>query len=126
MSDVLQMQVDIGIESDADAAELDEATVQLRQNLLQLEVEDVERPPGEPPPPGARAVDAAVLGTLIVSAGPAVIGTVVQTLAGWLSRRPSRSLKLEIGGDSIELTDVSADDQQRLIEAFVARHATQA
>ena len=126
MSDVLQMQVDIGIESDADAAELDEATVQLRQNLLQLEVEDVERPPGEPPPPGARAVDAAVLGTLIVSAGPAVIGTVVQTLAGWLSRRPSRSLKLEIGGDSIELTDVSAEDQQRLIEAFVARHATQA
>jgi hypothetical protein len=125
MSDVLQMQVDIGIESDADAAELDEATVQLRQDLLQLDVEDVERPPGEPPPPGARAVDATILGTLIVSAGPAVIGTVVQTLAGWLSRRPSRSLKIEIAGDSIELTDVSAEEQQRLIEAFVARHATQ-
>ena len=119
----LKLQIDVGVEPDADATELDEATLQLRRELLELDVETVERPTGRTPPPGTRAVEAAVLGTLVVTATRGLVGALVQAVVGWLGRRPNRSVKLAIGEDSIEVTDPSLEDQRRLIEAFLARHA---
>ena len=34
-------------------------------------------------------------------------------------------MKLTIGDDTLELSDASGEDQQRLIEAFLARHAAE-
>jgi hypothetical protein len=34
-------------------------------------------------------------------------------------------VKLTIGEDSIELSSVSAEDQRRLVESFLARHASE-
>jgi hypothetical protein len=119
----VQLRVDIGLEADADAVELEEAALQLRQELLGLDVEEVERPPGPHPPSGTRAAEAAVLGTLVVTAAQEVIAWVVRTLAGWVARRPSTSVKLQIGDDAIEITDASEDQQRQLIESFLARHA---
>ena len=118
----VQLQIEVGIEPDADAAELDQATSRLRRELLELDVDDVTRPSAGEPPPGSRAVDAVLLSTLLVTAGSEAIATAVRTIAGWLGRRPNGRVKLAIGGDSIELTDVSATDQKRLLEAFLARH----
>jgi hypothetical protein len=50
------------------------------------------------------------------------VGAVVRAVSGWLGRRPNRSVTLEIDGDSIHVTDPSAEDQQRLIDAFLVRH----
>jgi hypothetical protein len=121
-TELLSMEIELSIEPDAEAAELDETTTQLRQQLLELDVQNVERPRGEPAPPGTRAVDAAILGALVVQVGPVVLGAVVRTLEGWLARRPDRTLKMAIGDDSIELNNVSDEEQKRLITAFVARH----
>lgn len=121
----LKLRIDVGVEPDADAAELDEATRQLRQELMELDVEDVERPSAGPAPPGTRAVEAALLGALVVTATQELVSAVVRAVTGWLGRRPGRTVKLEIGGDSIELTDPSAEDQRRLIEAFLAHHTAQ-
>jgi hypothetical protein len=120
--DDLRLQIEVGVEPDADAAELDEATLQLRRELLELDVEDVERPVGEPPPPGTRAVEAAIVGTLVVTATSELVGAVVHAIAHWLGRRPGRSVKLAIAGDSIEVTDPSAEEQRQLIAVFLARH----
>lgn len=117
-----RIDVDVGVEHDADAAELDEATLALRRELLELDVEDVERPADGPPPPGTSAVGAALVGTLVVTAAGELVSVVFRTVAGWIGRRPNRSVKLEIDRDSIEVTDPSAEDEQRLIEAFLARH----
>ena len=114
----LEVAGDVG----ADAAELDDAALQLRRELLELDVEDVERPAGGPPPAGTRAVEAALIGTLVVTATRELVGAVIRVVAGWLSRSSGRSVKLEIDGDSIDVTDPSAEDQRRLIEAFLARH----
>jgi hypothetical protein len=119
----VELRVDVGVEADADAAELDEATTQLREELLELDVDAVDRPAGDPPPPGARAAEAMVLGTLLVGLGRETIGAVVRTIEAWIARRSSRTVKVTIGGDSIELSNISDDDQHRLIESFVARHA---
>ena len=121
-TDVVRVEIEVGVEPDADADELDEATLQLRGELLELDVEGVERPAAAAPPPGARAVEAALVGTLMVTAAKDLGGAVVGAVADWLSRRRSRSVKLQIDGDCIEVTDPSADDQRQLIEAFLARH----
>jgi len=58
----VELRLDVGVELDAEAAELDEATSQLWQELLELDVEAVERLAGEAPPPGTRAAEATLLG----------------------------------------------------------------
>jgi hypothetical protein len=119
-----RLEISVALEPDADAAELDQATAQLREELLALDVDAVERPPGEPPPPGTRAVEAALLGTLLVGLGRETIAAVVRTIEAWVARRSSRTVKVTLGEDSIELDNVSEADRRRLIESFVARHAS--
>jgi hypothetical protein len=119
----VELRLELGLESDADAVELDEAAGHLRRELLELDVADVERPAGGSPPPGARAVESMLLGTLVVTATQELVGAVVRAVAGWLARRPHSSVKVEIGGDTIEVSDPSSDEQQQLIAAFLARHA---
>jgi hypothetical protein len=51
---------------------------------------------------------------------------VVGAIRKWLSRGDGvrRTVRLELGGDVLELSEASAADQQRLIELFVRRHGT--
>ena len=120
---VVHLRVDLGPGPDGDAAELDEEARQLERELLELDVEDVGRLAEGAPPTGARAVEAALVGTVVVTATKDVVAAVMRTLVLWVRRRPNRSVKLTIGDDSIELSDVSADDQRRLVDSFLARHA---
>jgi hypothetical protein len=119
----IALRLEIGLESDADAAEIDDATSQLRTELLELDVDEVKAPSGGPAPAGTRGVEAAQIGTLLVAAGRVAIGPVVATIQSWVARRASRSVKLTIDGDSIEVSNVSPEDQRELIESFLARHA---
>ncbi len=43
-SNRLKLRIDVGVDPDADAEELDEATIQLRRELLELDIDDVKRP----------------------------------------------------------------------------------
>lgn len=117
-----ELRVDLRLEPDADAVELDDATLSLQEELLELDVDAVDRPASGPPPDGAKAVEATILGTLLVTTGKEVIAAVVRTIQGWVGRGKSRGVKLQLGEDSIEITDPTADEQRHLIEAFLARH----
>jgi hypothetical protein len=98
---------------------------QLRSELLELDVDDVRAPTGGPAPAGTRGVEAAQIGTLLVAAGRVAIGPVVAAIQSWVARRASRSVKLTIDGDSIEVSNVSPADQRELIESFLAKHTAQ-
>lgn len=119
----MNIRIDLGVSPDADAAELDAATLQLRADLLELDIESVERPTTLPPP-GARSAEVALLGTLVVTAGQQAILTLGRVLSDWLSRGPKRTVKLQLDDDLIELSNVSGEDQRRLLDAFLARHAS--
>jgi Effector Associated Constant Component 1 len=119
----IAVRLEVGLESDADAAELQDATSQLRSELLELDVNDVHAPGTGAAPPGTRGPAAAEIGTLLVAAGRAAIGPIVAAIQSWVARRASRSVKLTIDGDSIEVSNVSSEDQRELIESFLARHA---
>lgn len=115
-------------EDGADAERLDTLTGFLRSELLQLDVADVTALRAGDPPPGARAFDTAVVGGLLVSLGRSAQGlrAVVSTIRTWLARGDAvhRTVRLEIDGDVLELSEVTAADQDRLIGLFVSRHST--
>ena len=91
---VVGLQLEIGLELDADPAELEDAASQLRYELLELDVEAVGVPASEPAPRGSRGIDAGVLGTLLVAAGRGAIGPIVQAVQKTTAvpRKAARSL----------------------------------
>lgn len=115
--------IGVAVGPDADAEDVAEATLQLRRELLDLDVDAVEVPRAGEPPPGTRAVDLAAIGALVVTlAQSQLLTAVVAAVQSWLSRSPRRSIKLELGGDVLELTGVSSDEQRRLTEEWLRRH----
>lgn len=122
--EALAVRVEVASEGDVDPARLEELTASLRRELSELEVEAVERVDGGPPPAGAKVGEVLALGALVVkvarSAGSVL--AVVRTLQDWASRG-GRSVKLDVGGDTIELTGASREQQDRLIEAWIERQA---
>ncbi|MGI5425663.1 hypothetical protein [Streptomyces sp. CA-179760] len=56
-------------EEDAEAEHVAELTACLREELLDLDVDDVTTLPGGEVPPGARALDVTQIGALLVTLG---------------------------------------------------------
>jgi hypothetical protein len=110
---------------DDEAEEIAEATRQLRRELLELDVVAVEIPSAGEPPPGSRAIDVAMLGALLVHlADPEMLAGVVAAIRSWLSGSSKRSIKMELGGDVLELKGVSSQEQRRLTDEWLARHTS--
>ena len=108
---------------DADAEEVADATSQLRRELLDLDVEAVEMPGAGEAPPGSRAVELAAVGALVVTVAQSeLLSMVIATVRSWLAGRRQRSIKLELGGDVLELAGVSSDEQRRLTDVWLRRH----
>ena len=119
----LDIQIDLGPE--AEAEEVAAAALRLRRDLLELDVDAVELARAGEPPPGTRAVDFIALGTLIVTIGNSgLLSSVVSAMRSWLGGHPQRSIKLQLGGDVLELTGVSSEEQRRLADAWIRRHAS--
>jgi hypothetical protein len=118
----LEIQLDV---EESDPQELQELTGKLRRELLQLDVESVAPSVAGEAPEGAKAVDLMVIGTLIVNLGRSAgaLASVVRAVQGWLGSQPARTVKLQLDGDSIEVTGVKSGDQQRLIDLWIERHA---
>lgn len=120
------LRIELG-EEGADPERLDTLSSYLRDELRELDVEDVTALPAGPPPPGSRAIDVAAIGGLLVALGPSVqaIKPVVAAVIRWLGRGGGtrRTVRMEIGGETLELADASAADQARLVDMFVTRHS---
>jgi hypothetical protein len=117
----LRLQVD---DEDADPEELAELTSRLRDELLGLDLDAVERPREGPAPPGTRAAELLAVGTLLASfARPDLLAGIVAAVRSWLGGNGQRSVKLELDGDVLELTGVSSKEQRRLTDEWLARHA---
>jgi hypothetical protein len=119
------VQVD---EAGADPERVDTLARLLRAELAQLEVDDVAPARGGAAPDGARGFDVLAVGGLLVSLGNSeALRSVVATVRGWLTRRPAggRTVRIEVDGDVLELSDATEEDQDRLVALFLERHATE-
>ena len=93
----------------------------LRAELLDLDVAAVEPVPAEAAPAGTKGL-AALLGTLAVKLGPAALKAVVAKIRDWASRN-GRSVEVTLDGDTIKLTGATTEQQELLLNAWLARHA---
>ena len=119
-----QVRVQVGAGSDADVEEVAELTSQLRQELLELDVEAVDLARSGPAPDGTKAVDVLAIGGLILTlAKSSALGHVVAAVQGWLSRDSRRQVEIQMGGDTLKLTGATDEEQRRLVDAWLARHA---
>ncbi|WP_039934231.1 hypothetical protein [Streptomyces viridochromogenes] len=114
-------------EEEADAERVAELTGYLREELLDVEVDDVSALPAGEVPPGARAVDVTQVGALLVALGSSAtaLNQVVTVIRSWLGRahdtRPS--LHLEMDGDVLEVSEATDEQVEDAFKAFVQRHA---
>ena len=123
-------QVHVGVgEAGSDDERLEEMALQLRAELLALEVESVQPAVAGEAPTDSRSALAAVAGALTVSLQPtmATIGGVVAVVREWLRRSGGqRTVRIEIDGDTLELGGASAEVQQQLVDDWIARHSVAA
>lgn len=115
-------------EEEAEPERVAELTSYLREELLDLDVDDVTALPGAEAPPGTRAVDVTQIGSLLVALGSsaAALSQVVNAVRSWLDRfhdsRPS--LRLEMDGDAIEVSKATDEQIAEALRVFVQQHAT--
>jgi hypothetical protein len=117
--------IEVAIGPDGEAEEIAEATLQLRRELLDLDLDTVQMPGAGEPPLGSKGVDVGALGALLVNlADSQLLASVVAAARSWLGGSSRRSIKLELDGDALELTGVSSKEQRRLTDEWLARHAS--
>ncbi len=125
MSTELQIEI---LDPTADDHELNELTESLRQDLLELDVDSVSRPPFGPAPEGSKGLDPAAVGALLVALKSSVeVATqVVSAVRSWMHRTKgsTQTLKLTMNGQTLELSAATVNQQQQLVDAFVASAAT--
>jgi hypothetical protein len=109
---------------DADAVELDQLARQLRRQLLAHDL-DVRLARAGDTPPDTRATDVLTIGALVVTAVTSrpILTSILSTIQAYLEVGKARSVKIQIDGDSLEVTGLTRNDQRRLIDSFVDRHA---
>jgi hypothetical protein len=107
---------------DGDAEELAELTGLLRAELLDLDAGSVDLPADEAAPGRAKGL-AALVGWLTVRFGTAEgMRAAVAAVRGWAART-NRTVEVSVGGDVLKLTGVSSEQQDRVIDGWLARHA---
>src|SRR6185369_9939030 len=109
-------------DQDVDPVRLDESAILLREELLTLEVEDVRPFRGGEVPSGARAVDPATVGALLVVVKDSadLVARIVAAVRSWLRRGPrGQEVELTVGDRTLRLGDATFEQQERLIEEFV-------
>lgn len=120
-----QLAAVIEVGPDYDDEELFELTQGLRGELLELDVEAVGLGSEGEAPDGAKGLELLAIGGLVVkfALNSSVLKSVVDATVAWLGRQGARSVKLSLDGDTLELTGVSSDEQSKLVEQWIARHA---
>jgi hypothetical protein len=119
----LALTVDLG--AGIDEEELERLARSLRAELLELDVDAVEPAAGDPAPENSRAIEALMVGALIIRLAQTsdALSSLVHTVRGWIGSNGDRSVRLELDGDVLELTGASDDERQRLVDAWIERHA---
>ena len=121
---VARLGVCIETGSEADAEELAGLAVDLREQLLDLDIERADPATAGQAPPGTRAGEIFVAGalTVMLALSKKLLTALTETVQSWVSRSGGRSVKLELDGDVLEVTGITRRDQRELIQAWIDRH----
>ena len=105
---------------DDDTEELAELAELLQGELLDLDVSAVDRLPDSAVPPEAKGVSA-IAGWLAVQLGPEALRAVLARVADWATRN-DRVVEVNYGDDSLKLGRATREQQEKIIDGWLARH----
>ena len=112
------LSIEIGEDPETGDIDLDTSAGQLRRELLELDVDAIERARG-PAQPGSRA-GGELTGVLIVTlSNSTALVAMIGVLKAWLTRKQGRRIKVTLGDKSIELDQPSDEDQAKLISSWI-------
>jgi hypothetical protein len=120
MPDNLLLRIDVD-EVAADDEERAEIARRLRRVLLELDVESVTDATSGPAPEDSKGLELAEAGALLVSLAPALLKPLADLLQRWLGDRATRTVKMTVDGDTIEVSGISAADESRLVDDWLRR-----
>jgi hypothetical protein len=105
-----------------DAGELAEAAGWLRSELLDMDVSAVDRLSSDTVPAAAKGV-ADIAGWLLVQLGPVGLRAVLVKVADWVTRN-DRVVEVSYGSDTLKLGRATREQQEKIIDGWLARHST--
>ena len=122
MADLGRVTLEVQQVSDGDIDQLVELTGLLRAELLELDVDSVEPVEERSGPNQAKGL-AVMAGLLAVQLGSverlrALLGAVF----AWAART-HREVEVTYGGDVLKVSGVTAEQQEKIVDAWLARHA---
>src|SRR3954464_1493883 len=120
----MEVRVVLEPDADADAEDVERLGRQLRAELRSLDVEDVSAVGFQEVPPGAKGVGAEITEWLVTLSGSGgVFVTLIATVKDWLGRHTeAHKIKVDIDGDTLELSSATPTEQAELIQDFLHRH----
>ena len=122
MADVDGLILQVLPVADSDAEELADLAGELRAELLGVDVAAVAPLTAEEAPEGAKGLGT-LAGWLLVRFGNLDgLRAVLAVLRGWASRT-GRTVEVSIGGDTLKVTGATSQQQEMIIDAWLARHA---
>ncbi|MER5569092.1 hypothetical protein ABT083_23165 [Streptomyces goshikiensis] len=104
---------------------IEEQLQYLLTELSHLDLVSIDRVPASLlVPPGARSSGTVELGTLLIGLGGsgALLPVLVGLAQDWLNRRKAGTIRIQIGGDEIELSTSSDEMRRHALEEFLRRH----
>jgi hypothetical protein len=113
------LRVEPGVNEDG--GDLIEVTARLRDELLDLDVHSVDLVSADDVPEGAKGLSA-LAGWLGVHLGKEALRTVLTIAANWASRN-GRTVEVRSGHDLIKLGNATSEQQDKIIDAWIAAHA---
>jgi hypothetical protein len=109
--------------SATDLEEVLELTDLLRAELVELDVAEVVPVGTSPAPEDAKGISALV-GMLALRLGSAeALRAVLAAVRSW-AQRSQREVEVSYGGEVLKVTGATAEQQDRIIDAWLARHAS--
>jgi hypothetical protein len=120
----VELRVVLHPDADVDADDVERLGRQLRNELRDLDVDEVVSLGPATAPEGAKGAAEAVTEWLVTMSGSGgVFVGVVATIRAWLARRAgAHKVTLSIDGDTIEVSGATAAEQAQLVDTVVRRH----
>jgi len=119
----VQLRVDLVLPQESTEQEAADMIRQLEREILEEDVQRIDRPPAGRAPRGAKGVEPFSLGTLLITlaASHGVLAGVVSVIKSWMERNRTGSVTLTFGRNKLDLKNVSPAEQQRLATEWLAR-----
>lgn len=121
-SEETQLMLNIDAGPDADYTELEQLTIQLHKEFLELGVESVDFV-DKKAPEHTKAIEYAELGKLIiVISSSEVLVEVIKLLRDILKRHDEATVNVKIDSDEVTVEGNPSKKQMELIDLFIKRH----